>query len=347
MLLRDAGVQGCRCAMLPSERARPARPSGRGAPAPAYGGEALNRLTDGARAAPSRSAATPKRRPRAARLALLAIIPALALAAASPWPAGADAVATVIPPEGLFLRAAPGTQYQSLDLAPGGTKVALVGPENAAGWYPTVYKGKRGWMRGEFLDTGGDAAAMTRRATVRTSEGTSLQAEPHAAAVRLATVAQSAAVTVSARTTTDGWVLVAHAGLSGWVVVEHLVIEGAPPPAPLGSTLGTPAPLVSPVVPGTAVNATITYYHPSLEGGGLACGGRYRAEDPTIAAATSWPCGTRLKVCRSAACIVVTVQDSGHMGPNWVDLSSAAFRQLAPLADMLVTGTVEVLPPGP
>jgi hypothetical protein len=78
----------------------------------------------------------------------------------------------------------------------------------------------------------------------------------------------------------------------------------------------------------------------------MACGGRYRAEDPTIAAATSWPCGTRLRVCRNANCITVTVQDTGHLGPNWVDLSAAAFRQLAPISEALITGTVEVLPPG-
>jgi hypothetical protein len=42
--------------------------------------------------------------------------------------------------------------------------------------------------------------------------------------------------------------------------------------------------------------------------------------------------------------VVVTVQDTGHMGPNWVDLSASAYRQLAPVTDMMVTGTVEVLP---
>ena len=74
----------------------------------------------------------------------------------------------------------------------------------------------------------------------------------------------------------------------------------------------------------------------------MACGGRYRAEDATIAAATSWPCGTKLKVCYKTNCVAVTVQDTGHMGPNWVDLSSAAFRQLAPLGEMMLTGTVEI-----
>jgi uncharacterized protein YraI len=289
---------------------------------------------------------TPKRRPRAARLALLAIIPVLAMAAASPTSAGADAVATVIPSDGLFLRAAPGTQYQALDLAPGGSRVALVGPANDAGWYPAVYRGKRGWMLGEFLEVGADATAITRRATVRVADGAGLLSAPDSAATRLAVMPQSTAVTAGARTTTDGWVLVAHAGLTGWASTDHLVFEGAPPPPPLTPVSSAPRPrMPAPMaVPGTVVPGTITYYHPDYEGSGMACGGRYRAEDATIAAATSWPCGTRLKVCRNGNCVTVTVQDTGNMGPNWVDLSASAFRQLAPLPDALVMGTIEVLP---
>ena len=298
------------------------------------GGEALIRLTDGVRTAPTLSAATPKRSLRVARLALLAI-PLLVLAAASP--AGADAVATVIPPDGLNLRAAPGTQYPALDLVPGGTRVGITGAALDGGWYPAVYKGKRGFVRGDFLDLSTDATAITRRATVRSAEGAHLRHEPHTGAISMTTMANGTAITVSLRATSDGWVLAAHGGLTGWVSADLLQIEGAPASTPMATV---PA-------GGAAVRATITYYHPSLEGGAMACGGRYRAEDPTIAATTSWPCGTRLRVCRNSACIVVTVQDSGHMGPNWVDLSTSAFRQLGPLPDMLLIGTVEVLPPGP
>ena len=247
----------------------------------------------------------------------------------------------MIPPDGLYLRAAPSTQSAVLDLVLGGAQVALTGTATSDGWHAAVVKGKKGWMFGEFLNMPSDAASLTRRATVRAVDGAHLYNEPHTTAVRLATVSAGTSVTVSTRATSDGWVIAAHAGFTGWAAAGQVQIEGTPatPPAPA-------TPSVS-AAPSGAVRATITYYHPSLEGGGMACGGRYRAEDPTIAAATSWPCGTRLRVCRNSACIVVTVQDSGHMGPNWVDLSASAFRQLAPLADMLVTGTVEVLPPGP
>ena len=116
---------------------------------------------------------------------------------------------------------------------------------------------------------------------------------------------------------------------------------GTPPTgAGVSPTEGAAA---APRVIGASVPAVITYIDLALEGGPMACGGRYQGEDPTIAAATAWPCGTKLRVCHGAACVVVTVQDTGHMGANWVDLSAAAFRQLAPLAEVTVMGTVEVL----
>ncbi len=287
------------------------------------------------RAAPIQSAATPKRFPRAARLALL-IIPLVVFAAASS--VRAEAVATVLPPDGLNLRAAPGTQYPTMDLVPGGTRLALTGDKNDDGWYPAVYKTKRGWVKAEFVDVSGDAVSITRRATVRAAEGVNLRSEPHTAADRLGGMTAGTTLTVSVHTTSDGWVLVAHGGQTGWVAAEELQFDTAP---------AAPSPSPAPAAAGSGpVRATFTYYHPSLEGEPMACGGRYRAEDPTIAAATSWPCGTRLRVCRNANCVTVTVQDTGHLGPNWVDLSAAAFRQLAPLPESLITGTVEVVPPG-
>jgi uncharacterized protein YraI len=284
---------------------------------------------------------------RAARLALLAI-PLLVLAAASPL--DANAVVTVIPPDGLHLRAGPGTQHMSLTLLPGGSRVALTGPANEAGWYPALSQGRRGWVRAEFLEITADAGATTRRAMVRTPDGLVLRGEPDSQAAKLLTMPNGATLTISARTTSDGWVLAAYAGATGWARAEYLQTDAAPVShAPVSAAMPTapgvmtaPAPSSSAII-GVATPATITYYHAMFEGSPMACGGRYRAEDATIAAATSWPCGTRLRVCRNGNCVMVTVQDSGHMGPNWVDLSASAFRQLAPLPDALVHGTVEVV----
>ena len=319
----------CRCSQY-----RPSRPKE---------GEALIRRTTGDRMPPQDSGASTKRSLRAARLALL-VIPLLVIAAASP--VDADAVATVIPPDGLYLRAGPGTQHMSLMLLPGGTRIALTGPATD-GWYPALSQGRRGWVRGEFLDIAADAGATTRMAMVRSPDGLILRGEPDTQGAKLTTMPNGAALTISARVTSDGWVLAAYAGVSGWAKAEFLQTD-APPAAP-GAMAAPPATaggLVTPspsAVIGGATAATITYYDPKFEGSGMACGGRYRGEDATIAAATSWPCGTKLRVCRYGNCVTVTVQDTGHMGPNWVDLSTSAFRQLAPLPDQLVQGTVEVV----
>lgn len=312
-------------------------------------GEALIRGMTGVRIAPSISGASTKRSLRAARLALLAL-PLLVLAAASP--VDANTVATVIPPDGLYLRAGPGTQHMALHLIPGGTRIALTGPANEAGWYPALYQGRRGWVFGEFVEVAADAGATTRRAMVRSPDGLVLRGEPDTSGAKLTTMPNGATLTVSASATSDGWVLAAYGGMTGWAKAEFLQTEPAPVVTTATMAGGGSAPAASPTIaaaptapapPGVAVRATITFYHADLEGGPMACGGRYRAEDPTIAAATTWPCGTKLRVCRNAACVVVTVQDSGRLGPNWVDLSTAAFRQIAPLSEMLVYGTVEVV----
>lgn len=309
-------------------------------------GEALIRLTTGDRTAPNLSGAGTKRTLRAARLALL-VIPFLVAAAA--MTARADAVATVIPPDGLHLRAGPGPQHASLGVIAGGTRIALTGPENESGWYPAVFLGKRGWVIADFVEAPSEATVVTRQATVKPNDGLILREEPHAGAARLTTMPAGAAVTVRVPMTSDGWVLTAYAGQTGWANGEFLGYDAAatPPatPAPTMTPVRTgtqPSPTSSPL-PSGMVRALITYYHPSLEGGPMACGGRYRGEDATIAAAVSWPCGTKLRVCRNSNCVVVTVQDTGHLAANQVDLSAAAFRQLAPLPDAQVTGTVEVV----
>src|SRR5262249_8611020 len=138
-------------------------------------GEALQPRLTGARTAPNQPGTSPTRTLRAARLALL-VLPLLAAASASA--AGADAVGTVIPPDGLFLRSGPGTQHTALELLPGGTRVGLTGPV-ADGWYPAVYKGKRGFLRAEFVEAPADAGTTPRKATVRSADGLALREEPH------------------------------------------------------------------------------------------------------------------------------------------------------------------------
>lgn len=86
------------------------------------------------------------------------------------------------------------------------------------------------------------------------------------------------------------------------------------------------APAASGLVMGQA-----RYYHESLHGNVMYCGGRYDRFDPTIAAATGWGCGTRLRIRYGDRTLDVVVQDTGNFPSNHVDLSEAGFQQLAPL----------------
>ena len=101
-----------------------------------------------------------------------------------------------------------------------------------------------------------------------------------------------------------------------------------------------PADRAARLVPGE-----ITYYHPSLAGGVMFCPPhhRYDPTDPQIAAAVSWPCGTRLRIWRDERYVDVIVQDTGLLGHNHVDLSEAAFQQLAILPEGRVNVLIEVL----
>ena len=69
----------------------------------------------------------------------------------------------------------------------------------------------------------------------------------------------------------------------------------------------------------------------------------YDPQDVTIGAAVTWPCGTRLRIWRDQRHVDVIVQDTGLLGHNHVDLSEAAFQQLAILPEGRVNVLIEVL----
>lgn len=94
----------------------------------------------------------------------------------------------------------------------------------------------------------------------------------------------------------------------------------------------------APVEPGF-VRGQATYYHQSLHGNVMSCGGLYDRFDPMIAAATGWECGTRLRIRYGDRTLEVVVQDTGRFPSTHVDLSEAGFQKLAPLAE----GRIDVL----
>ena len=117
------------------------------------------------------------------------------------------------------------------------------------------------------------------------------------------------------------WIFVGAEGFQGWVAEEFVVT----------------------FVAGVTVAGSATYYHPSLAGNVMYCGGTYQPADVTIAATTSWPCGTRLRVSRGESFVDVTVQDTGLLPANHVDLSEAAFSQLGLLPEGRISVLIEVL----
>lgn len=276
---------------------------------------------------------------RAARPARLIVLAALlVLAAAGPRAARAEGVAVVLPADGLRLRAGPSTDAPVLALIPGGTRLAVIGPATAGTWYPVLYRGQSGYVLGEFLAF--DAPPATRPATVTPPDGLNLRAAPSEQAEVRTVLPAGTAVTVLGQPTSDGWALVQVNDLSGWVFAAYLSVDPA-----RGGGGGVTAALSPPATPAGGTRVTVRYYHPAFEGEPLACGGVYRADDPTIAATNSWPCGTVLRLCRGAACVVVTVRDRGGMAANEVDVSAAAFSRLGALGEGVITATAEVVGP--
>lgn len=275
---------------------------------------------------------------RPARLILLAAL--MVLAAAGRTAAWADAVAVVLPADGLRLRAGPSTDSPVLDVIPGGTRLAVTGPATAGNWYPVLYRGQSGYVLGEFLAFDEAGAAAARRAVVMPSDGLNLRTAPSETAAVRAVLTAGTVVTVLGQPTSDGWALVQVNELSGWVFAAYLSFD--PPSGAGGGVTSVLSP--APAGPGST-RVTVRYYHPSFEGERLACGGVYRADDPTIAATNSWPCGTVLRLCRGAACVVVTVRDRGGMAANEIDVSAAAFSRLGALGEGVIMATAEVVGP--
>lgn len=287
----------------------------------------------------------PQRSLRAARLGLLLVPLLFAFAVRS---ARADAVATVLPVDGLHLRAGPGTDQPAIDLIPGGTRIAVTGQATPDGWYPVVYHRTAGWVMGSFLAFDDQSAATTRRATVTPPDGLNLRKAPTESAEVITVLRGGTAVTAMGQPTSDGWALVVSAEQSGWVNASYLAFDGAPAApaaaaAPVASALAASPPVSLSSGPANGIPMKLSYYSQEFEGGPLACGGTYHADDETIAETNRWPCGTVLRICRGSACIMAAVRDRGAMAANELDVSMKAFTRLCTLAEGQIPVTVDVV----
>lgn len=112
-----------------------------------------------------------------------------------------------------------------------------------------------------------------------------------------------------------------------------------------------PAPS-TPIIRGWA-----THYGESYEGGVLGCGtGYYGTDNPEIVAVgpsryAEWPCGTKLRVCGPAGCIVATRHDAcPGCSPYVLDLSEAGNELVCgdpPHTCRATVQLIELPPPSP
>ena len=132
------------------------------------------------------------------------------------------------------------------------------------------------------------------------------------------------------------WVQVNVRGLTGWVASEFTsAFVAADNGGAGGSNPGGP--------PGDTLNGVASFYHRSLAGNPMACGGTYNPNDPTVAASTTYDCGTQLRVWRGDIFIDVVVQDTGLLPANHVDLSEAGYNQLGLPAEGIIPVRIELI----
>ncbi len=136
------------------------------------------------------------------------------------------------------------------------------------------------------------------------------------------------------------WVKVRVDGLTGWVAREFTTPYRRPGAAEPAGNSGTDP--NGP--PSDAIAGEATFYHHSLAGNVMRCGGTYDPDNPTIAASTTHDCGTRLRVWRGMRYVDVIVQDTGAFPVNDIDLSPAAFNQIGRPAEGRIRVHIEVLP---
>lgn len=251
--------------------------------------------------------------PVALAVCLLVVAPSVASAQSSAAP-----LATVISQDGLHLRSAPTTSATILTTIPFASVVTLTGSPTPDNWYPITYGNLAGWSLGDYLTSGAVDPAIAQTApplsvTAATALGPSAAAPPSPPALSADMLTPPAAPSVS----------------TGAAIV------------PAGASNNSILPA------GPSYSATATYYgvDDSIPAGQLmACGAPFDPMNAQATATNDWPCGTRLRVtAQDGTSIVVTVTDHGEYPAHWLDLTYAAFGQLADHATGRLTVTVTPL----
>ncbi len=209
-----------------------------------------------------------------------------AMLLASPAPAGAYATAaTVTSPDGVNLRAGPGTNFPIFIVMPLGAVVTVIGDDLDGNWLPVTYNNLAGFAKGDFLtpigagqggptaalsptpapaatpapgvatasmaaspQAGSPAAALMQFATVTPPDGLNLRGGPGTNFPVVMTTPGGARVQVVGRANADGWYSVVYNEKMGWVDGKYLLIGPAAAPVPTpapAAPLGPPSPAVA------------------------------------------------------------------------------------------------------
>lgn len=226
--------------------------------------------------------------------------------------------ARVSSPDGLNLRDAPSLSGNVVTVLPFGAGVDELATPTADGWVNVSAQGQQGFVRSLYLDLT-PAQPLHGVAIVAPADGVRLRLTPSLSGQIISVLPPGTQVQIFGDSTADGWYSVNAAGSSGWVSGDYLT-----------------------ALPPDGQAARITWYGHDFDGGVLACGGVFTADDPGTAATNGYPCGTHLKVCAGSKCVTVAVRDRGHLPPGAIDLSAAAFQRLATLDTGTLTGTISV-----
>jgi hypothetical protein len=124
----------------------------------------------------------------------------------------------------------------------------------------------------------------------------------------------------------------------------------APPPGPITVDMGEPGLPIPVLVTSPVIRGWATHYGISYQGGVLGCGtGYYDTMNPDIVAVgpsryKEWPCGTKLRICGPAGCILATRHDAcpGCTG-RVLDLSEEGNRRVCGVPAHTCRATIQVV----
>lgn len=131
----------------------------------------------------------------------------------------------------LYLRAGPGTEYNTLTSIPASAILTITGSEN--GWYKTSYDGAEGYVYSDcvVLSDAQNVAEPGRSTGILNTGGTSLnlRAGPGTDYDRLASIPTNTVLTITG--SENGWYKTSYNGMEGYVSSDYVLISDGTLPA--------------------------------------------------------------------------------------------------------------------